>query len=632
MGRGKKRGIASSSNENMPMESFNIPHSDSGVLDSLSDIKSVIQDLRTSSEERHKAMQMASQERQMASQERHKAMQMASQERHEVMLSRFDGTISLEVPDQLIDLEMQNLADGTPIPMLSNSHDSRVVDFKLDENADPILPMSEEYHKPYMFVRDCFPEYYEYVKEIFESSPEIKYISITGTPGIGKSMFYNWFFNKYRSDHTDKVLVCSSFNRDRVMQRCVVFELGKNPVRHCRDIPEIDGALYLYDGPPKRVPRGRMVAFVSPNADWFRAVSEGQDHIKLYMEVWSLAELRVASKYVEFHVNPTELSERYDFFGGVPRYCLCSHRFFKQSKEALLTELKDSVKNYESMEASYSMKSSVLCHRIFHHVPAFSNGYGQASWPECTTFTVCSKQVIQELIRLVWLAGHDRRVQFIAMLRGEASLRSFMGFVFEGFCNEFFMTGMSNTISMVEYIAQLCRDPKKPAWKQWLNESLTLKIPHTGYSASPNMRWETVDAYAYNEEEKYLNLFQATLQARHKITGKGIVKHVKWMESELGIQELEKKILTKDIKLRFIFLIPENTERYSRQEPEEYTTADARRLCLPLVNDDIPENMRDDDLSATTRVQRNSCELWKKILDVMPQYYFELPDSSIYKS
>ena len=108
------------------------------------------------------------------------------------------------------------------------------------------------------------------------------------------------------------------------------------------------------------------------------------------------------------------------------------------------------------------------------------------------------------------------------------------------------------------------------------------------------------------------------------------------MESELGIQDLEKKILAKDIKLRFIFLIPENTESYFRQEPEEYITADARRLCLiedePLVNDDIPENMRDDDMTAAIRVQTNACKLWKKILDVMPQYYFELPDSSIYKS
>ena len=605
MGRGKKRGITSSSNENMPMESFNIPHSDSGVLDCLSDIKSVIQDLKTSSEERH-----------------------------EVMLSRFDGTISLKVPDTLIDTAMKSLPDGTPIPMLSNSYDSRVVDFKLDQNADPILPMSEEYHEPFMFVRDCFPEYYGYVKQIFESSPGIKYISISGTPGIGKSMFYNWFFNKYRSEHPDKIIVCASFDRDRVMQRCVVFELGQNPVRHCLDIPEIDGALYLYDGPPRRVPRGRMVAFVSPNADWFTFASKQVSHTRLYMPVWSSEELVEATHCISLSIDAADLTERYDWFGGVPRYCLCSQDFFYDSKTDLLAELADSVVNYESMEANYSMKSSVLCHRIFHHVPSFVTNDGQkkSPYPKYTTFTLCSKQIIRELIRLVWLAGHDRRVEFIAMLRGEASLRSFMGFFFEGFCNEVFLTGMSNTLLFDEYIAYLCRDPKKPVWKRWWNKSITLKIPHTGYSASPNMRWETVDAYAYNEEGEYLNLFQATLQSRHRITGKGIVKHVKWMESELGIQNLEKKILAKDIKLRFIFLIPENTECYSRQEPEEYTTADARHLCLPLINDDLPENMRDDDLSATTRVLKNSCKLWKKILDLMPQYYFEVPDSSIYKS
>ena len=133
-----------------------------------------------------------------------------------------------------------------------------------------MLPMADPYCKPYMYVRDCYAQYYDYVKSILASKHDVKYVTITGSDGIGKSMFYNWFFSQYRLDNPDQVIVCASFDKDRVMKSCVSFQSSMSPMRHADIIPEVADAIYMYDGPPRLFPKiGRMVAFVGSTDKWY---------------------------------------------------------------------------------------------------------------------------------------------------------------------------------------------------------------------------------------------------------------------------------------------------------------------------------------------------------------------------
>ena len=71
------------------------------------------------------------------------------------------------------------------------------------------------------YVRDCYKTYYDYISEILLTKEEcsnikgiflaydggtpkgfmkVQYISVTGTPGIGKSIFYIYFFERFRKD------------------------------------------------------------------------------------------------------------------------------------------------------------------------------------------------------------------------------------------------------------------------------------------------------------------------------------------------------------------------------------------------------------------------------------------------
>mmetsp|Transcript_12359 Transcript_12359/g.27255 ORF Transcript_12359/g.27255 Transcript_12359/m.27255 type:complete len:96 (+) Transcript_12359:234-521(+) len=56
-----------------------------------------------------------------------------------------------------------------------------------------------------IFVRDCYHEYYDYVLESMAKGKH--YIVVTGTPGIGKSVFYMHFLEKYRTENPDNTIV-----------------------------------------------------------------------------------------------------------------------------------------------------------------------------------------------------------------------------------------------------------------------------------------------------------------------------------------------------------------------------------------------------------------------------------------
>ena len=488
------------------------------------------------------------------------------------------------------------------------NHIPKVVKFKLQKRkpsetiSNPVLPMSEPYCGSLMYVRECYPVYYKYIIDIF-TLPKIrivKFISITGTPGIGKSMFYNWFFDKYRVENPTEVIVCASFDREREFQNCVVFEPGKVPVRHCRTIPEIEDAMYLYDGPPRGTPpTGRMVAFVSPNDDWFRNVDKRNFHMKLYMKVWSLAELQEADTCLELEIGSDELASRYYFFGGLARYCLADKDTVRDAKSDFMAKFTNSLATENSIERIYEGGSSQMCHRVFHYEPvdvvAETEGMPNLLPRDKRVFPG-SNYIIEELKNLNEIAGDVRKLKFIMMLRHDPSCASILGLFFESDGNKFIMyTGNEEGTELTVMKVISCKG------KNSESEDLDLEISRTEYYPSPP-NWPAVDAYAYKEGGDYLILFQATLQAYHDIKAKGIMDHIIWMEKEKNIQNLKERISNGEISLIFVFLIPEGSLDYTERP-----------------------------IQSPSSSQETLDEMSKKIIKNLKQYFFRIPGSGIYK-
>lgn len=88
-------------------------------------------------------------------------------------------------------------------------------------------------------------------------------------------------------------------------------------------IPRFEGSIHLYDGAPEIDPSdNKMVCFTTPNYSWLDGMIKAENHIPLYLPVWTLDELWDANEALELGLDYRTVEERFLFFGGSARYCL----------------------------------------------------------------------------------------------------------------------------------------------------------------------------------------------------------------------------------------------------------------------------------------------------------------------
>ncbi|KAL3669146.1 hypothetical protein V7S43_005530 [Phytophthora oleae] len=76
------------------------------------------------------------------------------------------------------------------------------------------LPMeNDDYTLPDYYVRKCYSEYYDLILEMLKT---YNIITVTGTPGIGKSIFYAYFYQRHKKSRPDTTIITASFTKDSV--------------------------------------------------------------------------------------------------------------------------------------------------------------------------------------------------------------------------------------------------------------------------------------------------------------------------------------------------------------------------------------------------------------------------------
>ena len=101
------------------------------------------------------------------------------------------------------------------------------------------------------FIRDCYPTHCDCLVELMGEGR--RHIVVTGTPGIGKSMFCIYFFGKCRAENPDKKIVLSSYSEEKKLQKCMVSDAGV--LEEKTEVPyKEDGVVYLIDGIPDKRP------------------------------------------------------------------------------------------------------------------------------------------------------------------------------------------------------------------------------------------------------------------------------------------------------------------------------------------------------------------------------------------
>ena len=208
---------------------------------------------------------------------------------------------------------------------------------KLMEIKYTDIPMTNNYKKGFFYVRDCYDTYYKYVDDFLkgkdrpegkdpdeekERSDYIKmtHVSVTGTPGIGKPIFYLYFIHRYREENPKRTLIVASFTKDREFRKGGVIDESDNQVKEITEeelkkyYMKKKDALYLFDSPPDVGPEdSQMVCFCSPNVSWLKNIEKSfVTNRKIFMPLWNYDELKEACELLELDI----LKDRFKKIGG----------------------------------------------------------------------------------------------------------------------------------------------------------------------------------------------------------------------------------------------------------------------------------------------------------------------------
>ena len=178
-----------------------------------------------------------------------------------------------------------------------------------------------------LYIREAYEELFEIIwknQQDKESKMRINRMAITGTPGIGKSVFLFYILWRLANIKSTKTVI---LHRQMNHRRIYVFQNdGCWIVSYDADIQMLltdPDTWYLTDAlltPPASV-EAVTILVSSPAekyySDFLKYSSTAPLH---YLPTWSLEELkRVAHVYSK---SPEEVEKRFDMIGGVPRYVL----------------------------------------------------------------------------------------------------------------------------------------------------------------------------------------------------------------------------------------------------------------------------------------------------------------------
>ncbi|POM75245.1 LOW QUALITY PROTEIN: Hypothetical protein PHPALM_7680 [Phytophthora palmivora] len=359
------------------------------------------------------------------------------------------------IPGQRVDMEKHPLDDRTTLTFPSD------------------LPMETPYMEQVYYVRKCYSEYYDIVLRLLDE--QVESVTVTGTPGIGKSVFLAYFFQRYSSQNKEATIITASFTRESKMRKVVVWKGGKivgeaknqslpmdeliwkteTEVRaqvkqeECvRGMVPKARLLYLYDGPPNDSPVGaQMVCFTSPNASWFAKLKKTPMRPQLFMPLWDLEELQIAAEEVNLTMSASlwdkvrnerkreiepndglmfadEIDMRYKIFGGVARECLSTDASFVRERLALIKKAIDNIEEITHLRSALDgTETKDLHHCIFHYVPDPDGE--QPTIAEPTTYV---KRLLME--RLCKSVTKQRNV-IIKYLENIGAAASFRGTLFK---------------------------------------------------------------------------------------------------------------------------------------------------------------------------------------------------------
>ena len=455
-------------------------------------------------------------------------------------------------------------------------------------DVPPNVPQSNEFLGKKIFIRECYPLYYE---EVLQRLQTRKYVTVTGTPGIGKSIFYLYFFQKYRQENPCRRVLTASFSKERkvmaVKEWYSLEEIEERDaslphfIHHGKDIPFQVCELYLYDGPPDMVPMDntRMVAFLSPNSGWFETMRKGQHHLRLYMPMWTPSELKEAVYMLGLELSPEQLLGRIELFGGTARYTLITDNYFlREGKEAIDTAL-GKIESLDYVSRCFEGKVDLekVVHRLMHYVR------DDADWTD-KKLKPASKMVASMIHNKLSQSLDSERQKLMLWLDGAGKAGPFLSWLFEEFVHEIFLKGREFSLRpLMEGIspATLVIEAATGNYKRFKLEEPLEEMLVNAYNIPDAPNLQSIDSYYENESGIWM--FQMTRSFNHVEDLDGIVDLLK----SLGHLETVK---SNPSFAKLVFVVPSKMEsKFRKQKISNDPTFEGKTSVDAIMTADCSE-------------------------------------------
>lgn len=437
----------------------------------------------------------------------------------------------------------------------------------------PYLPQAYDMPHNKIYVRYCHDFYYEEImKKVneFERNKTLPdesiYISLTGTPGIGKSAFYQDFFQRYRAANPAHTVLTASFNKKGELKKCRIFH-PDGRIQELEKLPnpkpgEKKCEIYLFDGAPGGEPSEcTAVIFTSPKGTWFEQMSKYENHVKIHFLNWTFEELKQANTVLELGIDEATLWKRYLTFGGAARYILTKNTsYVNQGFKELVKGLKK-VQSYDQLKQCFDdqLPMKLVVHRLMSYVPNDPTKLDDAS------LVFASKRISIMVYDHLQNMLQPERNKLMAWLDGVGQAAPFQAHIFESFVHERFLKGGDFTIRLLgsppttealkiaETVGTYGRfRPKEEPLEQGFFQDV-YRIPASKIQ-------ESIDSYYLTD--KCLYMFQVTRNAQHGVKADGLVDLLKQLEKLQAAKEGK-------IHLKLIFVVPSGMENsYPKQEIE----------------------------------------------------------------
>ena len=210
---------------------------------------------------------------------------------------------------------------------------------------DSFLPVAGSDIKK-LYVRQCYQDVFKLLLEFIDIGR--KKFAISGTPGIGKSLFFVYILYRLLEDRSQKNL---SLNPVRIvyhaenqfccydLEKLIVTNLAPTQDEADKFLFQTD-TLYILDGKTNYYPSSCIALFIaSPRSDHFQHFVNQTKAMSWYFPVWTLNELVTCRQLCYENLEPEELDRRYQICGGVARFVF--HRYYdKKIIEMALNDAK----------------------------------------------------------------------------------------------------------------------------------------------------------------------------------------------------------------------------------------------------------------------------------------------------